>query len=86
MTEPMSDAWVEDCYKWRGAVLTGKYRHWCHDWDGLPVDETTPEWDCCSCFPSRLERVLAWPWWGWVAVAAVGLAQVAWLWAGGGRW
>ena len=27
-------------------VLTGKYRHWCDDWDGLPIDETTPEWPC----------------------------------------
>ena len=45
MTE---DAWQRDCMKWRGRVLTGKYCHWCYDWDELPIDETTPEWPC-SC-------------------------------------
>ncbi len=40
-----------DCMKWRGRVLTGKFRHWCFDWDGLVVDETCgEEFDCCTCF------------------------------------
>jgi hypothetical protein len=38
-----------DCYLWRGKILTGKYAHYCYEWDGLPVDETTPEWGCCVC-------------------------------------
>lgn len=38
--------WEEDCLRWRGKILTGKYAHWCLDWDGLPIDETTPEWPC----------------------------------------
>ena len=38
--------WADDCLKWRGKILTGHYKHWCHEWDGLPVDETTPEWPC----------------------------------------
>lgn len=42
--------WVLDCMRWRGRMLTGKLAHWCWDWDGLPVDETTPEIDCCSCW------------------------------------
>lgn len=41
--------WVADCIKWRGRVLRGAKRHWCFDWDGLPVDETTSEIDCCTC-------------------------------------
>lgn len=45
MTEG-SPAWQRDCLRWRGKVLTGRYAHWCQDWDGLPVDETTPEWPC----------------------------------------
>lgn len=44
------DEWVIDCLRWRGDELMGKYCHWCFDWDGLPVDETTPEWPC-GCFP-----------------------------------
>jgi hypothetical protein len=31
---------------WRGVVLTGKYAHWCDEWDGLPIDETCEEWPC----------------------------------------
>lgn len=41
-------AWAEDCRRWRGRLLTGGRRHWCLDWDLLPVDDTCPEWPC-SC-------------------------------------
>lgn len=58
--------WIDDCQRWRGRVLTGKYAHWCFDWDGLPVDETTQdEWECCTCFPlcrrEQLEQLPEWP-------------------------
>jgi hypothetical protein len=43
---PVSLHWAEDCEKWRGRLLTGKYAHWCLEWDDLPIDETTPEWPC----------------------------------------
>lgn len=43
--------WKADCLKWRGRLLVGEKAHWCGDWDGLPVDETTPdEFSCCDCF------------------------------------
>lgn len=54
----MIDGWKRDCLKWRGKVLTGKYKHWCNDWNGLPVDETTPEWPC-ACYKEFLESDLA---------------------------
>ena len=38
--------WEEDCMKWRGEVLKGRYAHWCFDWDDLPIDETCDEWPC----------------------------------------
>lgn len=42
--------WEEDSMRWWGRVLTGKHRHWCPDWDFLPIDETVgPEYDCCTC-------------------------------------
>ena len=41
--------WDAECRRWRGRVLTGVGRHWCYDWDFLPVDETTPEWESCTC-------------------------------------
>ena len=44
-----SKHWIEDSTYWRGEVLQGKYSHWCPDWDFLPIDETTPEFSCCSC-------------------------------------
>ena len=37
---------IDDSRRWRGRVLTGKYAHWCPEWDDLPMDETCPEWDC----------------------------------------
>lgn len=43
---PNSQDWIDDCVKWRGRVLEGKYRHWCFDWDELPIDETCFEWPC----------------------------------------
>lgn len=41
-----SQTWQDDCLHWRGYVLTGKHAHYCPMYDGLPVDETTPEWPC----------------------------------------
>jgi hypothetical protein len=52
-TRPVDTAptlWEQDCQHWRGRVLTGKFCHWCFEWDGLPVDETTREWPC-GCYP-----------------------------------
>lgn len=42
--------WIEDCLFWRHKVLTGKLSHWCHEFDGLPVDETCAEITVCHCF------------------------------------
>jgi hypothetical protein len=52
-------AWKRDSRHWRGRVLTGRYCHWCDDWDGLPIDETTPEWPCAcaSDLIAALEKV-----------------------------
>lgn len=47
---PDNKEWVEDCMRYRGKILAGEKAHWCADWDGLPVDETTPEFECCGCF------------------------------------
>ena len=49
--------WIEDCIRWRGKVLTGKYCHWCYEWDGLPVDETCREFGCCNCFYDEPEFI-----------------------------
>lgn len=53
--DPKNNAeWIQDCMKWRGFILSGKYTHWCHGWDGLPIDETCYEWPCeCA---SELEK------------------------------
>lgn len=47
--------WEEDCIRWSGHVLTGKFSHWCPDWDLLPIDETCMEFSCCTCFEEREE-------------------------------
>jgi len=48
--------WRQDCLRWRDKVLTGRFRHWCFEWDGLPVDETTQEWPC-GCFEQEAKEV-----------------------------
>lgn len=48
MTEEQE--WEEDCLRWYKRVLTGKYSHWCLEWDSLPIDETCHEFAVCRCF------------------------------------
>lgn len=38
------------------ASLTGKFRHWCPEWDDLPIDETMPEFEACVCFSVPIEE------------------------------
>lgn len=35
--------------------LTGKYKHYCYEWDFLPVDETMVEFAFCDCHPVTQE-------------------------------
>ena len=35
--------------KFYGHRLTGKYKHYCCEWDFLPIDETVPEFEACTC-------------------------------------
>lgn len=30
--------------------LKGRYKHYCPDWDFMAIDETTPEWEACTCY------------------------------------
>lgn len=41
--------WIEDCEHHHGKVLTGKYAHWCPDFDYLPIDETCFQFEYCNC-------------------------------------
>lgn len=51
----MSEDWIEDCLKFHGKILTGKFAHWCPEWDDLPIDETCGEFEVCTCFPKTDE-------------------------------
>jgi hypothetical protein len=31
-------------------TLTGKYKHYCIEWDGMAIDENMPEFDACLCY------------------------------------
>lgn len=42
--------WEEDCLHWMGLILTGDYKHYCPDWDDLPIDETCAEFGGCTCY------------------------------------
>ncbi|HZN68024.1 MAG TPA: hypothetical protein VFB66_22250 [Tepidisphaeraceae bacterium] len=50
----MSD-FDRDCLLERGHILTGRFAHYCHDWDGLTMDETCDEFEStCACrLPGR---------------------------------
>jgi hypothetical protein len=71
-----SAQWVEDCDKWRGQLLTGDYAHWCDDWDGLPMDETCPEWPC-ACADSMTRWRLSIEHWQTPTCGCVGFSGSA---------
>ena len=51
----------EECFRWRGRVLKGECAHLCDDWDGLPIDETCPEWPCaCASDIHRQQEAGTW--------------------------
>ena len=50
--DPAGD-WAGECLAWRGRILTGEKRHWCPDWDYLPIDETCDEFEACTCKLNR---------------------------------
>jgi hypothetical protein len=48
-----AEAFAIDSRKAHGRILTGRLAHWCPDWDNLPVDESTPEIDGCTCYSAE---------------------------------
>ena len=58
---------ISDSLTWFGVTLRGEFLHYCPDWDGLPIDETTTEFAVCHCYDDdpknseavkRIQRVL----------------------------
>jgi hypothetical protein len=45
--EPTFD---EECLAMYGELLTGGHKHFCWEWDGLPIDDTMDEFECCLCY------------------------------------
>jgi hypothetical protein len=45
----------QDSLDIHGTILTGKYKHFCNEFDGLPIDETCIEFAYCLCFDSNKE-------------------------------
>lgn len=37
--------WLVDRFE----SLEGEKKHYCPEWDGLPIDETCPEFEFCDC-------------------------------------
>ena len=60
MTELITRKLFENPMKKHFDKLKGDHKHYCPDWDGLPIDETCPEFDCCSCrmetMPTEISR------------------------------
>ena len=45
----------QDSESFHGRVLSGKYKHYCNEFDGLPIDEPCIEFAYCLCFESSKE-------------------------------
>ena len=42
--------WDKDCQFFHKRILTGEKRHYCPEWDYMPIDETCEfEMEACSC-------------------------------------
>jgi hypothetical protein len=44
------DEFNEDCMHHHGKILTGEFRHFCPEFDYLPIDETVFEFQFCDCY------------------------------------
>ena len=40
----------QDSIQIYGKPLQGKYKHFSVEWDFLPIDENSPEFEFCRCF------------------------------------
>lgn len=49
-------SWKDECWRWWGKTLTGNYKHYCPEWDYLPIDDTCMEFEVCTCDKSKLEK------------------------------
>ncbi len=47
----------QDCMQMWGKLLTGKYKHYCCEWDYLPIDETCHEFFACMCYDGDEKNV-----------------------------
>jgi|SRR5665213_579217 len=62
MSRPWTQKWFDDCVLWYDIgglnVLEGRYRHWCPDNAGIPVDETCYGFIKCRCFRCKCGELL----------------------------
>jgi|694.fasta_scaffold05682_7 hypothetical protein len=43
--------WAKECMLFYGQILTGEKRHYCPEWDFMPIDETCEfEFEACTCY------------------------------------
>ncbi len=43
--------WAKECMLFYGRILTGEKRHYCPEWDFMPIDETCEfEFEACNCY------------------------------------
>lgn len=48
--EDFAILWAKDCFFFHSRLLSGEKRHYCPEWDYMPIDETCEfEFEACSC-------------------------------------
>jgi hypothetical protein len=48
-----------DSLRFHKRILTGSKKHFCPEWDFMPIDETCKEFECCLCYPENYQEGLA---------------------------
>jgi hypothetical protein len=59
LIEPALPTFEEECIHFWGKELTGKFKHYCAEYDYLPIDETVGEFAHCGCFDDDEARQLS---------------------------
>lgn len=42
----------DEFFREHGRYSSGENLHYCYEWDGMAIDSTCKEFECCICFRS----------------------------------
>lgn len=60
--------WEKETKRYYGRVIGGPDAHWCHEYDGLPINAFSVEYQNCLCGKSLIGKIVGWFmnfYWSW---------------------